>query len=189
VKRGAPHVGFTCGAFDSAFNCFVLFFFVSCSLDCRGFSVRKIARSQPSLSFFVRQETAPKPVTRISHQSPLHRVGVHVLQFLLNILGAVQVKIVKPRLPKSRQPRVAVLKCQALLSYCHAALPFSQIARNAPLQNFQHQRWRTFRPFADEQLNMLGHHNIPNQEKVITLANFCQRRDECISGPRCSQER
>jgi len=151
--------------FDFAFNCFVFFSFVSCSRDPRRFSVRKIHRHLSSLSFFVRQETAPMPVTRISHQSPFHLIGVHVLQFLWNLLGAVHVKIVEPRLPKSRQPRVALLKCQAHLSYCYAAFPFSQITRNALLQNFQHQRWRTFRPFASKQVNMLGITTYPTRRK------------------------
>ena len=164
-------------------------FFVSCSRDSLGFSVCKIDRHQSSVPFFVRQETAPKPVTRISHQPPFHRIGVHILQFLSNLLGAVYVKIVEPRLPKSPQPRVAFLKCQAHLSSCQAAFPFSQITRNALLQNFQHQRWRTFRPLADEQVNMLGHHNVSNQEKMITITNFCQRRDECIPGSHCLQKR
>ncbi len=114
---------------------------------------------------------------------------MHIFQFLSNLPGAIYVKVVKPRLPKSRQPRVALLKCQAHLFCCHAAFPFSQIARNALLQHFQHQRRRTLCRFADQQVHMLGHHHIPNQAKPIALSNFCQRRNECIPGPRRSQKR
>jgi hypothetical protein len=108
ARGGAPHVGFTCGAFDSAFE----------FPDVHS-SIRKIDRYQPYLTSFIRYETAPGPFTRASYEPPFHRISVHVLDLLSNLLRAIHIEIVKSRLPEPWQFRLTLLKCQPHLSRRH----------------------------------------------------------------------
>ena len=101
-RGGAPHVGVTCGAFDVVLDPSLKFVLVLPSLSVPYHSsIHEIDRDQPSLTSFIRPEAAPHPFTRLFHESSFYRIGVHVLQLLSNLLRAIHVEIVEPRLPES----------------------------------------------------------------------------------------
>ncbi len=189
MNLGGPHVGFTCGAFDLGFEFSDVRSSVSDFYDSHPSSIHKIDRDQPSLTSFIRYEAAPCPFTRSSYESPFHWIGVHVLDLLSNLLRAIYVEVIKPRLPEPCQFRVTLFKCKPHLSRRHMPFLPSQIPRNALFQHSQHQRRRRVRALANKQVNMLRHHHISHQQKSIPIANGSQRLHECIPSPRSSQER
>src|SRR5437667_12046409 len=69
-----------------------------------------INRHQSGLTFLVKMKTAPHRCIRTFHQSPFHRIAVHVLELLPFFMPAVNIAIVKSRLPESRQTHTGVHK-------------------------------------------------------------------------------
>jgi hypothetical protein len=122
----------------------------------------------PSL---IKKKAAPHPRAGIPHQSPVHGIGVHVLQFLPFLAPAVNIEVVKSGLPESRQTRVSAHEWQPQLRVRNPPLAFPQIPRDALLQRFQHHRWRNLCWLADQKMHVLRHHHVPHQQKTIPLAN------------------
>src|SRR5258708_38261601 len=87
MNLGAPRVGVTRGS--SLFSAVPL--------------VDGINHDQPGLPFLVKQKAAPHPRTRILHQTALHGIVMHVLQFFSYIVTAVDVEVRKAWLPETRQ--------------------------------------------------------------------------------------
>jgi hypothetical protein len=83
TNLGAPHVGFTCGVFDSDRS--------------RISASDRINRQQPRFSRRIIRPTAPRPVLRMLHQLPRHRVRMHILQLLADLLLTPHIEVIEPR--------------------------------------------------------------------------------------------
>src|SRR5260221_4854214 len=92
MNLGAPRVGVTRGS--SLFSAPPL--------------VDGINRDQPSLPFLVRKKTTPHPCAWIPHQTALHGIGMHVLQFFSYFVTAVHVEVIKACFPETRQAQTIV---------------------------------------------------------------------------------
>lgn len=69
------------------------------------------------------------------------------------------------------------------------ASPPPQNSRNPLLENLHHDGRITGIRFADLQVKVLGHHDVPEQGKIVAIANFTQNFQELIACPLCAQER
>src|SRR5689334_11791035 len=114
---------------------------------------------------------------------------MHVFKFLANFLLAPHVEVIESGLPESRQTAVASCKRQAQLLRRRAAPASAEIARDALLQNFQNQRWRSFRSLADEQVHVIGHDHVSNQQEFVPLTNLAESLHEEISRSCCAEQR
>jgi hypothetical protein len=95
---------------------------------------------------------------------------VHIDKFLFAFAGAVHVEIVKPRLPEVALLAVPRCEPQQELSIWHVPLLSAQIARNALFQYLQHRRRRALYRLADQQMHVIGHHDVPNEQELATLS-------------------
>ena len=67
--------------------------------------------------------------------------------------------------------------------------PSPQLARDALFQNLHHGRRRSGLGLGDEQMNMLGHHHIAHQQKLVLCADIIQDFQEEIAVTRARQQR
>src|SRR5271157_852126 len=105
------------------------------------------------------------------HQSPCHRIAVHVLQLLSFFRVRVNVEVIKARLPECARACRWLRKRQTQLFLTNVpALP-PHLLRDALLQHLQHRRGRAFLRLADQQMHMLWHHHMSHQQKSVLLAN------------------
>src|SRR5713101_8487465 len=96
MNLGAPRVGVTRGS--SLFSAVLL--------------VDGINHDQPGLPFLVKQKTTPHPRAWILHQTTLHWIRMHVLQFFPQLVTAVHVEVIEARLPETRQSQTIVREGQ-----------------------------------------------------------------------------
>src|SRR6267143_3337006 len=114
---------------------------------------------------------------------------MHVLEFLANFLFTPHIEVIKSGLPEARQIPVACCKCAARLP-CRRAAPASpEIPRDALLQHFQDFGWRALGAFADEQMNVVGHDHISDQQEFVAFTNFSQGLDEDVARSRRVEQR
>src|SRR6266851_5475676 len=99
MNLGSPRVGVTRGS--SLFSAVLL--------------VDGINHDQPGLPFLVKQKTTPHPRAWILHQTALHGIGMHVLQFFSYLVAAVDVEVIKAWLPETRQSQTIVQERQPQL--------------------------------------------------------------------------
>ncbi len=159
MNLGAPRVGVTRGS--SLFSAPPL--------------VDGINRDQPSLPFLVRKKTTPHPCAWIPHQTALHGIGMHVLQFFSYFVTAVHVEVIKACLPETRQSQTIVHEGQPELPAGGFAFFPTQISRNSLFERLQHHRRCRFRWLADQQVHVIGHDYITHQQKLVAFANRSQR--------------
>ncbi len=81
---------------------------------------------QALLSECVMSPTTPWPILRMENQPSLHWVRVHVLQFLLELLLAPDVEVVKSSLPEMSFFRLRLGKLQAELAFQKKLAFFSE---------------------------------------------------------------
>jgi hypothetical protein len=136
---------------------------------------------QTSLSHGVKRPTAPWPILRMLHQLSRYRVRVHVFELLANFLLAPHIEVIKSGLPETRKTFIPSCKCEAQLPCRRAPYASPEIPRNALLQHFQDDRWRGFRRFADEQVHVIGHDHVADQQEIVPFTNLAESVHEKIS--------
>ena len=114
---------------------------------------------------------------------------MHVLQFLVLLLVAVHVEIVKPRLPELWQVRDELRKPQRKLPLRSRASFPPHLSRDALLEHLQHCRRRALLWLADQQMHMIWHHHVTHQKESILSPNSAQFLDEQVSCSRCPEQR
>ena len=68
-----------------------------------------------SFTSFVKRPTAPRPLPRMAHQSPLHRIRMHVIEFLSQLLFPIDVEIEVSPLPEPPVIRQILRETQSKL--------------------------------------------------------------------------
>src|ERR1035437_2072549 len=115
-------------------------------------------------------KTAPRPIVRTLHQTPLHRITVDVTQ-LLDPLGLTpNIKVVIARLPQQ------------------TALRRTQATRDVLLEDLQRDRKLGPFRFADQQMNVFGHDHVPGEVESIPLPRLLEGLLEDVAGPRCAEK-
>ncbi|SRR5579871_1251202 len=122
---------------------------------------------------------APNPLLRFQHQSSLHRIAMHIPQLLYTLALAPDIKIVEPFLPYVW----LFLRPQLQLGRTSSLSP-QYSACEALLHHLHHRRGRAFRRFADQQMNVLGHHHVTHHHEAI--APMAPRR-RCSTTPSASR--
>ena len=60
----------------------------------------RIDPNEASRAVFVKPETAPRPIRRMSDQSPLHRIQMHVQKLLRPLFVTPDIEVIETSLPK-----------------------------------------------------------------------------------------
>lgn len=102
---------------------------------------------------------------------------MHVVEFFATLVKAVDIEVVKARLPKA----------WVLLGGIMRVLP--DVARHALFKYLEQHGRIAIRSFADQEVYMLGHNDVSNQKKAMPVANFCKNFDEEISSAGHLKER
>lgn len=114
---------------------------------------------------------------------------MHVVKFFNSLLETPHIEVVKSPLPKPPRPRIFnPCKVQIQLS---SDRPFfvAQAARDSLFQNLDHHGGRSFGRFADEQMNVLRHHDISDKREPVAVPDFAENLNESVSGANRSQKR
>jgi hypothetical protein len=173
-RGGAAPFGFKGAVFDFAFS--------PCPRSSPG-----VNPDQPILTFRVMRPTAPRPVFRMNNQFSFHRIRMHILQFLPNLLPAPHIEVIEPPLPKRRQGR-GLRKRQRQLPRSRLP-PFPpQRAGDLLFKHLQRFRRRTFLRLTDQQVHVFRHHHIPDQSEAISRPYFLQDFHKPIPRPPRPQE-
>jgi hypothetical protein len=133
--------------------------------------------------------TAPRPVPRMFHQLSLHRIRVHVLQFLPPFLLAPHIEVVKSPLPKMRFRCLTSSERQRQLCAARSSSLLQQRPRDFLFQYLQNLRRILFCRLAQRQMYMLRHHHIPDQPELVPSANFIQDFHKPVPRPNRSKQR
>jgi len=175
-SAGAPSSGFEGGAFEFAP-------FQRTSLQIHGINLH-----QPRFPFGVKRKTAPRPILWMSHQPADNRIRVHVLQFFIFLLVAIDIEIVKPRLPKLWQLLKESRKRDPQLpSRCRTPV-LPHLLGHALLQHLQHRRRRRLLRLADQQVHVIRHHHISRKQKSVFPSHLAKFFYKQISRARRAKE-
>src|SRR6266571_4737292 len=167
---GAPHVGFTCGAFDLVVPISLL--------------PNRIDGDQCGFSLLIERPTAPRPIFGMLHQLSCNWIRMHIVKLLAKFLFAPNIEVIESGLPESWHVPHTSRKREAQLRCRGTASPFPQIPRDALLQDLQDNRWRVFLRLADEQMHVIRHNHVSDQQELITFTNLAKGLDEEVSRPR-----
>jgi len=89
----------------------------------------------------------------------------------------------KTRLPEWLRSLFAFFEQQRNLTRKHAASPFAHALRNPQLQSMQDNRRSRAGRYIDQQMHMLGHHNVTDDTKTKFRAQAAKFLQENFSGP------
>ncbi len=152
-------------------------------------SLFQINRNQSRFVLHIERPTAPRPVSRMFHQSPNHRIRVHVIQLLFPLLNCADIEIVKPRLPERlRWDSLLFTRKLGLLRVVNSSR-FAHFQRPTQLQFLQHRRRCPYQRFTHQKMHMLWHHDIPNEPESHLCANPLQLLHEHVARTLCPQQR
>ncbi len=131
--------------------------------------------------------TAPGPVLWMLHQLSLYRIGVHILQLLLQLLFAPYIEIIKSALPKMLPIHPVSVKRQRQLRAVRSFSLFQEIPRDLLFQYLQYLRWIFLRRLTDQQMHMFRHHHISDDTEPVPAPNFIQDLYKTVPRPNRSQ--
>jgi hypothetical protein len=131
-------------------------------------------------------EAAPAPQFRRRHQTALHRIAVHVAQFLNAFAFRPDVEIVKSLLPDMlrRVVEEAGLRRVATASRLRQDAP-----RKAEFESLHHGRRILLLRFTNQQMNVLGHDHITGHDELIALPHLLQHRQKKVTEARGAEQR
>jgi len=153
-------------------------------------STNSIHRNYSCLTLHINRPATPRPILRMLHQSPHHRIRVHVIQFLFPLPLAVYVEIIKPRLPKLTQASSLCLrKTQPQLFFGFWPTPSPHLPRHPLLQKLAHRGRSPFRRLAYQYMDMIRHHHVAHQPESPFPPGTIEFPHENIPRANCSQKR
>src|SRR5258706_310864 len=120
-------------------------------------------------------EAAPAPKFRRRHQTALHRVAVHVAQFLDALALCPNIEVVESLLPDMLR---RVLEEAGLRRVATASRLRQDAPRKAEFESLHHGRRILLLRFANQQMNMLGHDHVADNDELIALAHLLQHRQQ-----------
>ena len=136
-------------------------------------SAHGIDADQTLLPTRIERKTAPRPIPRMRDQISLHRVHVHVVEFLDKLGLTPDVEIVETGLPELRPGVVGVSERKPELLGGHSpARLAAESARDALLQDLHHDRKSALDRLADEQMNVIGQDDVAGECKSVAIAHF-----------------
>ena len=108
---------------------------------------------------------------------------MHVVYFLVPLLPGPHVEVVKTPLPERTMLRRGHFVPQAPLSRRRTLPPPSAVHRagNALLQHLHHRRRSSHPGLADQQMNVLQHHDVAQQREIPSVPNFVQNHKKLIT--------
>src|SRR4051812_921424 len=135
------------------------------------------------LSPAVPVKAAPRPLLLLQHQASLHRIAVHVAQFLQPLAFRPHVEVIKSGLPnvpglvEFKGPLVCFfapssqdLLCKTLLNHLHC------------LRGISHLR------LADQQVKVLWHDDVSQDHEAVFQSRLFQQTQEQVAAP-CRTEK
>src|ERR1700691_1660395 len=115
--------------------------------------------------------TTPGPISGMDHQPTRDWIQMHVIQFLSDLFSAPDVEIVETPHPEMR-----------FRSRILASNFIKELSGYALFQYLKEHRGIAFHRFRYEEMNMLRHHDVPDQAEGVSIANFGQDSDQAIAG-------
>ncbi len=122
--------------------------------------------------------TAPVPLLRRLHQSTFYGIAMHVPQLLDPLLRAPYVEVIEARLPE--HPPVFLAEQFALARIASFSLG-QQRVRGALFEHLHDRRRGAHFRFRDQEVNMLGHHDVADHDKAVSLAGLFEHGKEAIA--------
>jgi hypothetical protein len=114
-------------------------------------------------------KTAPRPLLRFQHKSPLYRVAVDVAEFLHSLGVAPDYEIIKSPLPHMSLGEHFIPEV-ALGWIAMPSEAFQELASKVLLEYLHHRRWRPLLRLADQQMEVFRHHYISDHDKTVAAA-------------------
>ena len=108
---------------------------------------------------------------------------MHVFEFFDLFLMTPYVEVVKPSLPELARRVFVRDERERELCVWPAPLLRAQSARDSLLEDLHHSGRSSFGWFAEQQMDMIWHHNIADQEKSEALSHFRKNTHKHISRP------
>jgi len=108
---------------------------------------------------------------------------MHVVQLLCSFAAAVYVEVMKTLLPEWLRSLFAFFKRQRHLIRKHTPASFAHALRNPQLHSVQDNRRSCAGQLIDQQMHMLGHHNVSDDAKAKFRAQAAKFSQENVSCP------
>jgi hypothetical protein len=126
----------------------------------------------------------------MNNQPALHGVEMHVFELLDLLRVAPDIEIVKPALPELRPRGLRSTEVKRQLRGGHAPplLP-TELPGNSLLQDLHDRGGSSACWFADQQVDVLGHHHVRHQRELIPITNLIQDLHKSIPRTLGTQER
>jgi hypothetical protein len=131
---------------------------------------------RPGFSQNVIPITTPSPLFWRFHKAARHRVAMHVIQLLRDLFPAENIEVIETGQPECRWGLVVRIRCAALTALLSTAL-----RGYALLQDLHRETNISVVRLANEDVEMLRHHHITDDNEFIPLANFFKDFQEQIS--------
>src|ERR1700690_3388426 len=129
----------------------------------------------------VEATATPVPIRRPLHQTAFYRIEVHVVDLFVFLLRSPHVEVVEPALPESGTPVTYGFFPHFPLTFDGSSPLSAQSPRNSLLQNLHYNGRISYIWFTDQQVNVLGHHDVAKEREVIALADLAQYLQELFS--------
>jgi len=149
---------------------------------------------QTGLAQEVGAETAPAPEFRGGHQTAIHRIPMHVAQFLDAFVFGPYVEVVEPLLSDMLRGDRRAPHFSRFLRSGPGGCPVSSslrdyASRKAKFESLHHGRRSLYLRFADQQVNMFGHDHVTGHKKLIAPANLLQYSQQQVTTARRAEQR
>ena len=135
----------------------------------------------------IKAPTAPRPITGMLHEFLFYGILVHVVQLLDHFRSRIDVEIVVAALPEAPQRSFLGPEVQRQLSL-GLSPSAAHAARQTLLEDLQDLGRRRERRFADQQMDVIGHEDVPDQSESIARAHLAENLHGEVSGANGSKE-
>jgi hypothetical protein len=122
---------------------------------------------------------APRPLLRLLHKAFLHRVAMHIAQLFHSFALAPHMEVIKSLLPD-------VLR---LALPCRAPNRVQNLPRESLLHDLHNCRRRSAFRLAEEQVDVVGHYNVADHNKLAALSGILKDLQKQIAPMRTCQPR
>jgi hypothetical protein len=135
-------------------------------------------------------EAAPAPKFRRLHQAALHRIAVHVAQFLNAFAFGPDVEILVGVM-ESLLPDVLrrVVEEAGLRRVAPASRLRQDAPRKAEFESLHHGRRILLLWFTYQQMNVLGHDHVTGHDELIALPHLFQHCQKKVAAVRSAEQR
>jgi hypothetical protein len=148
---------------------------------------QSVQRAQIFFSVLIKPVAAPGPQLRFAHQASLHRIHVHIVQFFGALFAAQYVEIVEAALRKTARRRTGAPESE-LMRGGSSANSAAQAAGDALLEYLHHEGGIAFPGLADQNVDVLGHHDVADDRELIAVPHFVEDDKENVAGVRASKK-